>query len=277
MAYLTKSDAHLNATADARKAQENLAKDGRLGWGMTMPWRKKGKARSKRGGRTATPPAVVVATSNDPTPQRNAKEPYGFAQQSHPGGQVSHRGRTFVDTFSKHMSEAEWKAAQLLMADYDAHRVKMICGRTYDGMPHTGGRSEEDGHIPQRQRDAADRFAHAHAHVTRHTPVFWTTLEVTVLGKHIEKLGRPMTAEEYGSRITKYVGASATSAGVTGAKFSLIRWLEGCRDWFLAREKRERLVAEATKYAEEQAAKRRRLPVWSSPAVQSAKGQKASA
>ena len=121
MGRLTRSDAQLNATAEARSHRDGLvkrtlkegwlfAKEGLLGAGVDIPVgrRAKAKGRKRRGEqRSAAPPPTTPTTSNDPTPERAAKAPFGTRAETHPGGQVSHWVRPAIDYYAKHFAEQE--------------------------------------------------------------------------------------------------------------------------------------------------------------------------
>ncbi len=192
-----------------------------------------------------------------PNDFRLAKEAYGWETREHVGGQRSHRPTSVLDTelsigtvYAKHFSPAEKRIWNLLLNDAEtATRVNIICQRAYTGMPYTGSCSDEKaGHITQAQREAHERFFYARE---RLHPGIWKIVELGILGVRIERLGRPLTLWELGSRITKYEGKDTPAAAAVGAlKVALVAVMQMYHEW--ATEYRARKeAAEATRSAYE--------------------------
>lgn len=216
----------LAAPPSAQKRRDGLRRKGILG---DLPgW----MASAKKRGREAKPPQQVDPTSSAPTEERQRKTPYGLEMQVAVGGQVRHRIKDFMETYSEHMrsmSDAERRAADLLIAGYDnAAKVTMTSARAYTGAPYTGngGHHRMDDLTPK-QIDDKTLFEDAYLEITRNTPTWWRILHNVILREPAKGRDRPMTAQEVGAMYTAYrAKETSTAAGVMGTKMALLRWLE---------------------------------------------------
>lgn len=234
----------LCAPPSAQKRVGVLKKQGRLG--HIPGWMTGGKK-----GREAKPPKRLESTSNDPTPERAAKEPYGWVAIAEVGGQVRHRARDFVEQFEAHlddMSDAERSAAGLLIAGWESGEKaqRMVSDRAYTGKPFTHGdpgRSHLDN-MKEKQLaqylDSAALFEEAYQELTRNTPRWWMILRNIILREPVNQHDRPLGPYEIGKRLTAYQAKeTATAAGVMATKLALIRWLEALQTAMARRGQRQ--------------------------------------
>ena len=240
----------LAAPPSAQKRVDGLRKKGRLG---DIPgW----MAGGKRKGREAKPPQRIEATSNDPTPERQAKAAYGWAVQAEVGGQVRHRAREFVEQYSDHLADltdAERSAAGLLIAGFEsAERAqRMTSDRAYTGKPFLGGGTDRSHleHLKECELaeylDRAALFEEAYQEITRNTGRWWLILRHVILREPPNLVDKPMGPYEIGTKLTAYrAKETATASGVTATKLALIRWLEALQTAMARRGQRQRRRAE---------------------------------
>lgn len=239
----------LAAPPSAQKRVSALKQQDKLG---EMPgW----MASIRRKGREAKPPTRLEATSNDPTPERKAKESYGWVALAEVGGQVRHRARDFVEQYGDHlkdMSDAERSAAGLLIAGWESAEKaqRMVSDRAYTGKPFVGGetsRSHLDNYNAEqlaKYLDDAALFEEAHAEMTRNTMRWWRIL-LNVILRESGNRDKPMGPYEIGVSLTAYKAReTATAAGVVATKLALIRWLEALQTAMARRGQRQRRRAE---------------------------------
>lgn len=249
------------APPSAQKRLSKLAKAERLGEGMFLL----GKGRPKREARA---PVKIEPTSAAPTPERAAKEPYGFLQQFHAGGQVSHQARVFTDVFDRHIRDDIREAFALLLRGFEiAHRARSTSSRAYTGAPYTGQSPDHDGHVALTDEDRRqlELFAAAWAEFTAQTPEWADRLKAHVLRVPDERSGRLQTVPELGASRTGYAVKSdnATAAGVMGVIDAGLRWMEavqaGAMKLQYARMRRRAVYEqEAARYALGEQARRNR-------------------
>lgn len=230
----------LAAPVSAQKRVSTLKRKGRLG---EIP----GFMTPKRNKREAKPPQRYEPTSAEPTAERQKKSVFGFTQQVHVGGQVSHQQKDFVAVYGEHladMSDAEKQAADLLIRGYDnaLKTYRMTSARAYTGMSTATG---EHGprHMDDWEAEQVDRaalFEDAYHELTRNTPRWWHILRNVILREPDTGKPAPLDMREVGAAHTKYrAKETATAAGVTATKFALIRWLEALQTALARRAQRK--------------------------------------
>lgn len=91
-----------------------------------------------------TPPSVNGALSySTPTKERQRKALNDWETKPHPGGQVSYREKSTIDTFREHLDQGLIDAGARFCMDVEAlDRSGVICSRSYTGMPFAEGRHD---------------------------------------------------------------------------------------------------------------------------------------
>lgn len=242
--------AQLAAPPSAQKRRDKLRAKNTLGemLGYMVPRKREAKA-----------PKRQDPTSAAPTPERQAKDPLGFALTLHAGGQVSHQARVFTDVYDRHVRDDIREAFALLLRGYEiAQRARSTSSRPYTGAPYTGQSPDMDGHVSLTDQDRRDLelWAHAWEALTAETQEWADRLKAHVLRVANERTGRLQTVHELGSSRTGYAKGSdnAQAAGVMGILDAGLRWKEalqaGAMKLQYARMRRRAVLeAEAARYA----------------------------